>query len=169
MAPRGFTLVETLIAIAILTITITGLLTVMARMLSLGFLTEDELTASFLASDAVEFVKSVRDTDYINDVSITDGASGFQSLFGGCFSGTHCELDTTDGTVAGTCGGHSSCSRLSTDGTLYGRGFGTDSPYRRSITLEDIGGYEYRLIVEVSWQGQQGTRSVTHERLFYDL
>jgi len=57
----GFTLVESLVAISILMIAIASPMTLAQKGLSTATLSKDQMIASFLAQDAIEAVKNIRD------------------------------------------------------------------------------------------------------------
>ncbi len=61
---KGFTIVETLVAITILMIAIAGPLTTAFRGLTAAVYARDQVTASYLAQDAMEYVKNVRDNNW---------------------------------------------------------------------------------------------------------
>ncbi len=58
---KGFTLIESLIAIAILMIAIAGPLSISEKSLSTSYNSRDQMTATFLAEEAFESVKNIRD------------------------------------------------------------------------------------------------------------
>ena len=68
---RGFTLVETLVAISIITIAIVGPLLTASRTLVAAYTARDQLTASYLASEASEYVRFMRDSMYLADYQAT--------------------------------------------------------------------------------------------------
>ncbi len=59
--PRAFSIIETLVAIAILLIATTGPMVFAQQSLRAANLARDQVTAFYLAQDAMEFVKHVRD------------------------------------------------------------------------------------------------------------
>ena len=59
---RGFTLVETMFAVYILTFTITGLMTVVANSLFAARYAKDEITVNYLLQEAIDYVRNDRDT-----------------------------------------------------------------------------------------------------------
>lgn len=66
---RGFTLIETLVAISILLVAITGPLSVIATSLRSSYFSRDEITASYLAQEPIEFIRNMRDQNGLrNDV-----------------------------------------------------------------------------------------------------
>lgn len=63
---RAFTLVETLIAVSILTLSIAGPLLAASRSLVLAQVSRDKLTASYLAQEGIEYVRAMRDDAYLS-------------------------------------------------------------------------------------------------------
>lgn len=64
----GFTLIETLIAITILLIGIVAPMQIAANALNSTFESRDQITAYYLAAEAIEYVKNVRDTTFLLDI-----------------------------------------------------------------------------------------------------
>lgn len=65
----GFTLVEALVAISILMIAIASPMTLAQKGLSTAVLSKDQMVASFLAQDAIEAVKNIRDQIAVSQTS----------------------------------------------------------------------------------------------------
>lgn len=63
---KGFTIVETLVAVAILMISIAGPLTIAQKGLMAALYARDQVTASFLAQELMEQIKYTRD-NYVAD------------------------------------------------------------------------------------------------------
>lgn len=59
----AFTLVETLVAISIFTVSILGLMLVLASGISNINYAKNKITASYLAQEGIEYVRNMRDTD----------------------------------------------------------------------------------------------------------
>ena len=92
---KGFTLIETLVAIAVLMIAIAGPLTVANKALMAALYARDQSIASYLALETMEIVR---------DIKNNNPSSGFLNNLGG---GTSCLLDNGKcdyGTVSGTRG-----------------------------------------------------------------
>lgn len=93
----GFTLLETLVAVAVLTIAVTAFLTVMTRGISIGSYAEDEMTASFLAQDAMEYIRAKKNENILAGLP---WLTGFKGGGGPCrdISGINyvCRVDTLD-------------------------------------------------------------------------
>ena len=62
---RGLTLVETLVAISILTIAVVGPLGIIAQALHTSYYIRDQMTAYYLAQEAIEYVRNIRDDQSI--------------------------------------------------------------------------------------------------------
>lgn len=69
----GFTIIETLVAIAVLMIAIAGPLSIASKSLTTALYAHDQTIASFLAQESMEIIKNARD----NNVSkVTSGGAG---------------------------------------------------------------------------------------------
>lgn len=64
-AVRGFTLVETMVAVSILAIAVVGPMFAASRAIVAAKSSEYQLTASYLAQEGVEYVRAMRDKEYL--------------------------------------------------------------------------------------------------------
>lgn len=64
---KGFTLLEIIIAISILSIGIAGSVSLVNRTISLGFAVSKQLTAAYLAQEGMEIIHNIRHTNWIED------------------------------------------------------------------------------------------------------
>ena len=100
---RGFTLVEALVAISILMVAVTSPMMIAQKSLSTAILTKDQMTASFLAQDAIEAIKNIRDEIAINGLSTTDWITGDSDSSDLskciCTDDNSCNFDNADGTA----------------------------------------------------------------------
>jgi Tfp pilus assembly protein PilV len=64
--PTGFTLVEALVAVTILTLAVVGPMFTANRAIVAAQISRDQLTASYLAQEGIEFIRAVRDDAYLN-------------------------------------------------------------------------------------------------------
>ena len=62
---QGFTLVETLVAISIFTMSILGLMSVLASGISNTNYAQQKMTATYLAQEGIEYVRNKRDTSVL--------------------------------------------------------------------------------------------------------
>lgn len=79
---KGFTLIETLVAISILLLSIIGPMEIAARGLFSAYYARDEITAYYLAQEGVEYVRNLRDTMYLEDFKAGTINSSAESLNG---------------------------------------------------------------------------------------
>lgn len=68
----GFTILETLVAITIILIAITGPLDIIAHSLKASYYSRDEVTAFYLAQEAIEYARNQRDNNELNLNSTID-------------------------------------------------------------------------------------------------
>ena len=61
----GFTLIETLVAVTILVLAVAGPLTVASRVLIAAQNSKDQLIASYLAQEGIEYVRAMRDHEFL--------------------------------------------------------------------------------------------------------
>jgi type II secretory pathway pseudopilin PulG len=74
----GFTLMETLVAIFIVMLAITGPMVFTQNALRAAFLSRDQITAFFLAQDAIEYIKNIRDGHVVDIIkSSSDSPDGW--------------------------------------------------------------------------------------------
>ena len=91
----GFTLIEALVAISILMIAIASPMTLAQKGLSTATLSKDQMIASFLAQDAIEAVKNIRDQIAVSDLTPADWLYG-NGLNGSGPSLTNCICNDVD-------------------------------------------------------------------------
>lgn len=96
---RGFTLIETLLAVLILAVSLAAPLTIAAKAMSSALIAKDQTIAFFLAQDAVEYMRFVRDTNKL------EGADWLADM-GPCVGSDGCRVDSRANTIVactGTC------------------------------------------------------------------
>jgi prepilin-type N-terminal cleavage/methylation domain-containing protein len=190
-APKGFTLIETLVAVMILASAIAGPLSIASRALNNSLVAKDQIVAFYLAQDAVEYVRFVRDT---NTLSGADWITGQGGTTAGtdltpCITSVNangCYLDSTmavvgQGDVPTACDAGSGCPVLyyDNDNSRYTYNSGgsnvVPSLFTRQITMQQINpappgspSVEYLVTVTVSWQdlGSTPRRVTVNENIF---
>jgi Tfp pilus assembly protein PilV len=66
---KGFTLVETLVAVSIFSMSILGLLSILASGISNTNYAKKKIMAGYLAQEGIEYVRNMRDTSVLYNVS----------------------------------------------------------------------------------------------------
>lgn len=171
---QGFTLVETLIAISVLMIAITGPLTLAGRGLHATVVAKDQDSAFYLAQDAIEYIRWVRDTNKLRSAGWLVGLENCTSAAGT----TACYINSLAHVVS-SCGAATCPTAINYDSTnnyyTYSTGSGIQpSIFTRTVRITDVpcGGSactdEKAVTVIVSWRDQGSiVRSVTvRENIF---
>jgi type II secretion system protein I len=168
---KGFTLVEVLVAISILSIAILATFAAVSHSMRATNFTEDQITAYYLADEALEYIRNRRDSNAIAHINALATGGSVEWLAGvaqvatdPCFPGKVCYVDVPVATIDAikTCNsGASSCPPLLYNSThgLYGYTSGVATPYTRSITFTSISNTEMSVTVLVSWTAQGLSKS----------
>lgn len=151
-AIRGFTLIETLVSIALLVVAVAAPMALAAQSLASAFYARDQITAFHLAQEAIETVRSVRDRNILFTLQggSVDLLDGIPSTSGDPFI-----VDTRDESMT-LC--DETCEPLESDGNFFGYGNGAvgweDTRFTRTVRVSEVGngGDEVRVAVEVRWR-----------------
>lgn len=164
---RGFTLVETLIAITILASAVAGTMTIAFQGLRGAQLSGDQMTASYLAQEAIDFIRAKRDENYLSRISSGMAVGDWDVGLDACKGGTGCSIDMTLPTndpVA--CG--SPCNPLTINATsgLYGQrtpdATWLTTPFTRTVRMASANQDVYSIVtVTVTWQTGPIARTLT--------
>ncbi|HEY4714947.1 MAG TPA: prepilin-type N-terminal cleavage/methylation domain-containing protein [Candidatus Paceibacterota bacterium] len=174
-ATQGFTLIETLVALAIFSTSIVALISVTGSGVANTNYAKNKFIASYLAQEGVELVRNIRDTNslllgpWADFLGGSDGTKGV----GKCISLIGCDIDPKTLTVS-PCPNQNGCP-LFYDYTDTGDGFytyptgATSSPFTRKITVTDVAqpsSEEVNITSTVSWnQGGATHRTSYSENL----
>lgn len=158
---KGFTLVESLVAISILSLSITATFTAVQLGLKSTLSAKDQITAFYLAQEAMEFIKNTRDENALH--SIRDGSTNWLTgltitsggLSGPCDYGKVCIIDSPQDSVSFCSGALGSCPKLNQDSTtgLFSYASGptwNQSPFRREIQFRTVAGNPNEVLVTIS-------------------
>lgn len=173
MKNNGFTIVETMVAVAVLITIIAAPLTLAERSLASADAARQEITAVYLAQEAIEFVRNLRDSNVLV-------GSAWLAGLDACTNAAGCGIDPTAAspnnqlfvcnTLLFTCTLQINKSDPTTNPSfagLYGhQRVGSDwvkTEYTRMVFLnETIANKEARITVTVSWTaGGFGARTIS--------
>jgi prepilin-type N-terminal cleavage/methylation domain-containing protein len=152
---NGFTIIETLVAIAILMLAIVGPLTIAHKGLIAAVFAHDQVTAAYLAQDAIEFVKNMRDNNLL-----ANRTDGWLTGFSDCVVSNPCKVDTVggDSTIPSGithCSGTevTTCPLYKTSGGYSPSGSGSINFYRQFYITPRAGNSDEVLAtVVMSWR-----------------
>jgi len=160
----GFTLIETMVAISLLSIAIVAPMTLTAQSLASAYYARDQITAFYLAQEAIEALRSIRDAQILQ-ITHSSNASSI-NIFGSIpVNNQPFTVDARQGDPSAAitlCSG-GPCPPLQTNGTLYGYGFCSDGSCNTNFTrtvnahfIKNADGSddqdEVRITVTVTWQ-----------------
>jgi hypothetical protein len=153
----GFSLLETLVALAIFTMGILGPLNLAAYSIRIATYARNQTIAYYLAQEVVEYIRFIRDSNSLNGDDWLRHTT-FASI-NHCWGAGGCYIDVYAGT-ASSCGAN--CPKIRYDPVtgLYNYSIGAETIFTRKVNIEpdfDCGGtcaareYEAELTVEISW------------------
>ncbi len=159
---KGFTLVETLIAIGILVIAVSGSFLAAQNGLSTAIYAKNEITAFYLAQEAVEQIRNIRDQNSLNgDSWLTDITDSDK-----CPLDTPCKIDVLTHSLS-PC--NIACEPLRTSPSGY---YGYDpswtlTTFKREVVITAVNGHEIEITVTMTWSKGIINRTFrVHENLF---
>ena len=96
---KGFTIIETLIAITVLMIAVAGPLSVASKGLLSAQISKDQMIASYLAEESMEAIKNSRDNNIVTNGNAQLFSNG--SIVTSCTNtaNNYCDMSTTDPTA----------------------------------------------------------------------
>ncbi len=180
---KGFSLIETIVAIVVLTLAVVGPMTLSAQSIRASRDARLELTATHLAEEGMEVVHNIRDNNSAQDADPARGA-WMTNILPICSTG--CVVDVTEHSTgvwgptaliscAGNCSTVDRIYQHSTTG-LY-RQFSsalaspwTVTPFRRSVTVtEVVANRQVRVTSSVSYRSYGGSpRTISTSQDFYN-
>lgn len=179
---KGFTLLETLVAIFILTLSITGPVYIASVAFRNTIDSRDNISAQYIAEEVVEVIRNKRDkfaltketpsVDWIKDLGLTVGSGGVECLNDAGTINNKCVMAKdapSGGYVFAACG--TTCPNISFDPTktvVYGQSDAAAvSKFTREFYLEKEGDNGVKVVVNIKWndRGRDKVYTLT-ERLY---
>ncbi len=178
----GFTLIETLVAVSIFTVSVLTMLVILGQGISSTGYAKQKSTAGYLAQEGMEYIRNMRDTYVLYSASAGVGWTTFVNtkMLPNCGTPKACYFDPVNlfslGTnmpvtqmAVTTCPNSNSCPNLLYDsGTgRYGYASGTASGFVRQITVSQVSADELKVTSTVYWtQGSRVYSTSFSENLF---
>ena len=159
---RGFTILESLVAIFVLSLAISGAFSAVRQSLHQSILSKDEVKAFYLAQEVMEIVRNKRDTNQLAFISdgTTNWLTGITSnASDNCYFGKVCSIDASSynfvslgSTYCGSSWG--SCQNLRQNQTDFRYGYNiawANTNFKREVMLESVNGDEISMTVRITW------------------
>jgi len=156
MTQRGFTLIEALVALVLVTVAMGPVLILATSAVNVASRIEHNLIASNLAQEGIEVIRNIRDTNWLN------GAAFDNNLSAGTW---RVQWDTVGGGLMAV----GSNPILKKNNGLYSYTTGTDTVFRRTVTISKPNSGELILISSITWV-ERGSinRTVSAESHLFD-
>lgn len=150
---------ETLVAITVLIVAIVGPLYAVHKSITASYAARDKLIATALAQEGLEYVRSVRDNNYL-------ALRTWTTTLSNCFN-YNCHVDPGQNIIA-RCPGNS-CNPLNISAAdLYTQIGGTPTRFTRSVRITSITANEIRVEVRVTWMTSRIPYTVTISEHLYN-
>lgn len=158
---KGFTLIEVLTAMFIMMIGVIGVMGLITRTVVFNSSVNSQLVASYLAQEGLEIVRNMRDANFLKKHKGEDVV--WNAGLTGCPVG--CEIDYNDITYSAnpatsTEYGPFQNRLLKLNSGFYAYDAGTDTVFKRKITINSATADVLKVWVDVSWQDKGNTRTV---------
>jgi prepilin-type N-terminal cleavage/methylation domain-containing protein len=180
---QGFTLVETLVAVAIFTVSILALMFILTDGISDTVNAKKKVAGAYLAQEGIEYIRNMRDTYVLYSADAQTGWDAFKTKMthvsaqcqqpNGCYFDDQ-NIDYSNNTTPMTglslipCG--TTCAPLYYDSTTGKYNYvssGADSGFIRKINFETVNTNEVKISSTVSWKQDSGSYDITFsENLF---
>lgn len=158
---KGFTLIEMLIAVFIFTASLAALMSISSRAIFAAKEAERHVVGNYLAVEALESVRHIRDSAFLNGIQGDSFSDMFydHDVFPGCeMDGAFCHMYYSDYPILELC---STCQVWKTNDEKYVQLAGeaapgpslTDSGYFRRISFDQLTTEEVLVTVQVGWDG----------------
>jgi len=123
---EGFTLMEAIVAIFVVTVGIVGVLSLVTQTISSATISKDKLIAAYLAQEGIEIVRNIRDTNWVGGAASWDTGISYTSDYrldyqSSGFPDTNCNLSVNN--------------YLKYDGNYYNCSTGNETKFKRKIII----------------------------------
>lgn len=156
---NGFTILESIIAIFVLSLSISGAFSAVQQSLSQSIISKDEIKAFYLAQEAIEMIRNKRDANQLYKIANPSTSNTWlygisqNSITDPCYFGKICKTDVVSNSLSYCGASWGSCSVLNQDTSsfLYSYGAYPATRYKREIQIESVNADEIAVIVRISW------------------
>ena len=166
-------MVETLVAVSILSISVLATFTAVQGGLQSSLYVKDRITAFYLAQEAFEYIKNIRDDNIIKTISgtPTNWLAGLTANPGDpCPFTQYCKIDVKNRNVTNCGASLNNCPVLKQDTVsgLYNYTTGSDTTFNRGIQFYFVTSDEIDVAVTVQWITRGVTKSFKVQQSFFN-
>jgi prepilin-type N-terminal cleavage/methylation domain-containing protein len=154
MKNKGFTLLEVIVAISILSLGVAGALTLIQRTVAFTSLTISRVVAAYLLQEGIEIVKNIRDGNWIEREAWDEGIKN-----------GNWEIDYKTKNLNQTYLGR--YLNIDNDG-FYSYSAGTPTKFKRKITISKPSPDIIEVFVEVQWEERGRIHSLSGQENLYN-
>lgn len=167
---RGFTLIEAMIAVTILTLATAGPLITAKNVFVASLVARDQLTASYLAQEGIEYVLAMRDDEFLASYPSDEGWDNFIDGIETYCLDSFCTVDSYfsvpmgygTGKALNACSGVCEPLYKTSDGFYTQKSGGnTQTIFTRTIQAVHISDNDEQIVSTVSWDHHGVLHSIT--------
>lgn len=157
MKKQGFTIIELIISVFILSVAVIAVYSAFSVMIVMTSDLTDRLTAAYLTQEGMEIIRNIRDTNWLN-IDASNTGNWTDQRLGACSAGCD-EIDYEYGT-ANIVQWSGSGNSLKLAGGFYNYTNGDSTKFKRKITITClptgacVDDYIMKIIVETSWDSK---------------
>lgn len=176
---RGFTILEVVSAIAVLTVAVAGTFILISQTLTSVSVAQSKLIASYLTQEGTEIVRNIRDSNWLKmesdpNVHWDDNLPSATDCQGSCCydeveKRAVCEADYLTQSLTQAFGNYLNLVDVDGDGStdFYSYTAGTPTKFKRKITISDKTSDRFKVSVEIQWKDRGKSYSfITQEYLY---
>lgn len=158
---KGQTLIETIIAVGIITMALVAILALGTASIDYGTHGREEIITSNLAREGIEIIRVIRDSNWLDP-----NKDAFDNLGDGDWI---VDYDNTAATTTADSSDINSCNncKLYLGGGIYQHGLGAATTYKRLVNITSDGNRK-KIVSEVSWTIKSRTKSFNLETYLTD-
>ncbi|MDO8555109.1 MAG: type II secretion system protein [bacterium] len=145
---KGFTLLETLVAIAVFTAAIVGPVSLVSYSIQKASSARNEAVAYYLAEEAVEYARNIRDANALERINWLNGLNNCFNSSNGCYA------DVINDNISQCQAGQCPKIKYNKNSGYFNYVVGEDTIFTRKISIDNNVGnriYEAEITVEVTW------------------
>ena len=151
---NGFTLLEGIVAIFLVTVGIGGAYTLISQTISSAIISSQKLIASYLVQEGIEIVRNIRDTNWLEGNNWNDGLSS---------GDWEADYKTQNLTQSYT----GNFLNIDSEG-FYSYSSGSPTIFKRKISISPEGDDILKVIVVVEWQERGRTHQIRAQENLYN-